>query len=228
MKRNQVNAILINQTKRRNTVFAFVCAIILVFILTCSFFFIHYERNKEQYVSYDETSNIDYKVFLKDNEFFENNYLGSNKQYIASLIEYITANFQYNLSLEEKDVQYKYSYRIEADVDVKQKGTNNSLYNTTEEILSHQERTGNSAQVNIQENVNIDYNYYNNLIKKFVNIYDLKDYESTLTINMYVNVVGSCELFEDNQTQESVMSLSIPLTTKTIAIDLSNNLINLE
>jgi hypothetical protein len=28
MKRNQVNSILINQTKRRNTVFAYICVII--------------------------------------------------------------------------------------------------------------------------------------------------------------------------------------------------------
>jgi hypothetical protein len=42
---------------------------------------------------------------------------------------------------------------------------------------------------------------------------------------MYVNAIGSCENFVENKEKESVMSLKIPLTTKTMAIDLSDNLI---
>lgn len=228
MKKNQVNAILINQTRRRNTVMAFICIIIVVSILALSCILVYKERTKKQYVNYNETSNIDYKVLLKENDFFDDNYLGTNKQYIASLIDYITADFNYILSLDEKDVEYKYSYRIDANVDVKEKGTNTSLYNKTEELLSKKETTSNQIKVNIQENIKIDYNYYNELIKKFVNTYDLENTESTLNINMYINVIGSCEDFNENEEKESVMTLSIPLTTKTMAIDLSNNLINSE
>ena len=228
MKKNQVNAILTNQTKRRNTVFIFICAIILTILIAISFFFIYAERNKKYYVTYDEKSNIDYEVYLKENDFFDDNYLDKDKQYIASLIDYIGANFEYNLSLEEKDVDYKYSYRIEANVDVKSKSTSNSLYNKTETLLDEKERSSSDRNVTINEFVKIDYNKYNNLIKKFIDVYSLDDVESTLTINMYVNVVGSCEDFEGNQTQESVMTLSIPLTTKTIAIDLVDDLINSE
>lgn len=225
MKKNRVNEILVNQTKRRNTVLAFVCAIFIIFVISLSFFLMYAHRNEDYYVTYDETSNIDYKVHLKENEFFTDNYLGTDKQYIASLIDKITADFKYNLSLEEKEIEYKYSYRIEANVDVKHKGTNNSLYNTTQDLLYETEKITNSKNVEIKENVVIDYNYYNDLIKKFVSVYDLNDVESVLTINMYVNVIGSCEDFEENSEKESVMTLSIPLTTKTIAIDLSNNLI---
>ena len=34
-------------------------------------------------------------------------------------VDYIKANFQYKLSLEESNVEYKYSYRVEADINVK-------------------------------------------------------------------------------------------------------------
>lgn len=226
MKKNQINAILINQTKRRNNVLAFFCIIVLISILSLSFFLIYANRNKDYYVNYDEDSNIDYKVYLKDNEFFNNNYLGTNKQYIASLIDYIDANFNYNLSLKEKDVSYKYSYKIDAVVDVRQKGTSYSLYNDVIELLKETESFSNSSDVSINENIKIDYNYYNDLIKRFVNVYELEDIESTLTINMSVNVIGSCEDFTSDDSKESVISLTIPLTTKTIAIDLSDNLIN--
>ena len=66
---------------------------------------------------------------LSENSFFSNNYLGANNQYIASLINYITANFDYSLKMEEKGIEYKYKYRIDAEVNVKEKDTNNSLYN---------------------------------------------------------------------------------------------------
>jgi len=228
MKRNQVNAILVNQTRRRNTVFAFICTIIVVFMMSLSFFIIYTQRDKENYVKYDESSNIDYNVYLKDNSYFSEDYLGANNQYIASLIDYINADFNYKLSLEEKYVEYKYSYRVEAEVNVKDSNTDYSLYNTKEELINEKEKTTSLSEVTIKENINIDYNHYNNLIKQFVNVYGLNNAESTLTINMYVNVVGSCEEFTENQEKESVMSLTIPLTTKTMAIELSDNLVNTE
>lgn len=226
MKKKQVNAILVNQTKRRNVVISLICAIVVISITVLSFFLIYCEHNKKQYVSYDETSNIDYKVFLKENSFFKEDYLGTNNQYIASLIDYIKTNFNYELSLEEKDVEYKYSYRIEADVLVKEKSTDNPLYNTNKILLNEKEKATSLNKVVINENIDINYNYYNNLIKKFINVYGLDDTESFLTINMYVNVLGSCEDFEENKQHESVMSISIPLTTKTVAIEISNDLIN--
>lgn len=228
MKKNQVDAILINQTKRRNKVFAFVCIIIIFFILSLSFFLIYFKKNQVQYVKYDETSNIDYKVLLKENNFFDNNYLTANKKYIASLIDYITADFNYKLSLEEKDIEYKYSYRIESTIDVKEVDSDISLFNKVEKILDTQERQTTSKSMSINEHIDIDYNKYNDLIKDFIAVYDLDDIESTLTINMYISVLGSCEDFEKNQMQESVISLSIPLTTKTVAIDIGNDLINSE
>lgn len=228
MKKNQVNALLSDQAKRRNTVLSFVGAIIIVSIITLSFFLIYNERNKKQYVKYDEKSKIDYKVYLNENDFFSDNYLGSGKQYIASLINYISANFNYKLSLKEKNIEYKYSYRIEADVLVKEKDTDNTLFNTNKLLVDQTEKSTNLNEFVIEEDVKIDYNYYNNLIKNFINVYGLDNTISTLNINMYIKVIGSCEDFEDDDVQESVMTLSIPLTTKTVAIELGDDLVNTE
>jgi len=226
MKKNQVNEILINQTKRRDVVFSFVCSIVIVTFIAISFFLIYFNQSKTKYVNYKEQSNIDYNVFLKENEFFENDFLVKDKEYIAGLIDYITANFEYELSLDEKNVEYKYYYRIEADVDVVRKNGGRSLYSTTRTLLDEVEKNTSDVNVKIKENIIINYNEYNDLIKRFTTTYSLDDIESTLTINMYINVIGICEEFEENTSKESVMSLSIPLTTKTVGIDLSNNLIN--
>lgn len=226
MKKNEINAILVNQTKRRNTVLTLICTIFVVALISLSFCLIYVSKNKKQYISYDETSKIDYKVYLNNNEYFKESYLEENNKYIAGLIDYISANFNYNLSLEANNVEYKYAYRIEADVLVKEKDSDNPLYTETKVLLEEQQKTSIQDKVTINQNIDIDYNYYNNLIKRFITFYSLEDTESTLTINMYVNVLGTCERLEETKGQESVISLIIPLTTKTVGIDISNNLIN--
>lgn len=228
MRRNQIDAILTEQAKRRNIIFGSICVIIVFFILSFSLFLIYNQKNKDNYVTYDEKSNIDYKVYLKENEFFEKEYLEKSRQYIASLIEYITADFEYNLSFDSDNVEYQYEYRIEANVNVYDKSTNNVLYNKTEEILPTENYSTNEKKVSIKKLVNIDYNQYNDLIYRFVNLYGLDNVESVLTIDMYINTIGSCEKFEENSQNESVMTLSIPLTTQTVAIEISNDLIDTE
>ena len=43
----------------------------------------------EQQLSYIEKSKLDYRVYLKENDFYESEYLGKNMSYIASLIDFI-------------------------------------------------------------------------------------------------------------------------------------------
>ena len=226
MKKNQVNTILVKQAKRRAKIRYFILAIVLVSLLAFAAFYAYFTHDQFYYVTYSEKSNIDYNVYLKENDFYDDSYLGPNKDYIASLIEYIKADFNYNLKLDEKDVEYKYSYRIEAEVNVKNKGSKNTIFNKKETLVEQTERESQVSSVDVTETLMIDYNYYNELIKKFIELYDLEDIDSVLTINMYVNAIGSCETFDENKTKESVMSLSIPLTTKTMAIDISDDLID--
>lgn len=227
MKKSQVNAILINQTKKRQVILSLLGVIILCFVFSCCFFFTYLHRNQNHFVKYNENSSIKYKVHLKENDFFDSKYLTENNQYIASLIDHISADFRYNLVLDENNVEYDYKYRIEAEVKVKQTSTGNTLYSTKKDLKKTTKKVTTTA-VSINEDVNIDYNYYNELIKRFVNIYSLDDTTSTLNINMYVDVAGSHEKFKTNEEKESIITLSIPLTTKTMAIDLSNNLVNSE
>lgn len=226
MKKNQVDSILINQTKRRNTVFAYICAIIIVFILAIASFMLYAQRSKSQYVNYNESSNVNYQVYYKENDFFEDKYIESDKQYIASLIDSIKTYFNYKISLEDIDVEYKYTYKIEANVIVRDRDTKKLFYDKTETILDEIEKTTSSKEVSIKEELLIDYNLYNDKIKKLVKVYDLENSESYLNINMYVNVIGSCEDFEQNPEQKKVISLSIPLSEATIAIDFIDNTVN--
>lgn len=49
-------------------------------------------------VYYNEDSTLNYKVYLNDNEYFKEPYLGENLQYIANLINHVELDFNYKYS----------------------------------------------------------------------------------------------------------------------------------
>ena len=72
------------------TLVVFSLIFISIFTMIKSFTF-----EKEKAVNYSESSNINYKVYLKKNNFYENEYLEGNSIYVASLIDKIYINFDY-------------------------------------------------------------------------------------------------------------------------------------
>ncbi len=196
---------------------------IIILIIVCV------KKNETATVCYKENSNVDYKVYLKENEFYDSDYAEKDNQYIASLIDYITANFDYELAIFEKDIEYDYKYRIEAEVNVAEKSTDKSIYNFKEELVAEKSFSHDSnSNAKISEQIKIDYNKYNDIIKKFVSVYDLDNAESTLTINMLIKLNGKADNFTRDENDEYIVSLEIPLTTKTVAINLTSNLVGCE
>jgi hypothetical protein len=228
VKKSKVDKILVEQAKRTRHIIAYVSLVIVFLAFALTFTLLYVYSNKNVYIKYDETSNIDYKVYLRENEFFDEKYLGPDRSYIASLIDYIDAIFNYKISLEDDSANFKYSYRIESEINVKEKNGSSPLYNYKEEIQKEKVKySENQSAAYINERININYNKYNDLIKSFVKTYNLDNTISTLTVRMYVNILGTCEDF-DNKNNESVMAIEIPLTTKTMNIEISNDLIETE
>lgn len=61
-------------------------------------------------------------------------------------------------------------------------------------------------------------------MNKFVKAYGLNDTTSTLELDMYVNVVNKYDGTRVNK-ESKVMTLSIPLTTKTVDVSIGSNVI---
>lgn len=228
MKKNQVNDIFYDDVKRKNKIITDLAIIIIVFIISISSLIIYISKNRYQYVNYDEISDVNYNVQLKENNFYETDKLEKDNQYISELIDYINAEFNYQLSLKKKDVDYKYTYRIEANVSVKDKVTNRYVYKYDDVLLDKKEFDTRQDKVLINEKVMIDYNKYNDLINDFIRTYKLDDTENLLKVNLYVDVIGSCDEFATDAANGSITSLEIPLTTRTMAIDITNNIVNSE
>jgi len=211
--------------KRKSVIIRYIFFIVLIFIVTTMLILEITKESKTKDIVYTEDSSLDYKVYLKENDFFGERYLGKDNQYIASLIDYIEADFKYELEASEQNIDYKYTYKIVAEVNVEDNKNHNSLYSFKDELIEGKEYSAStSSKLKIHEPVKIDYNRYNDIINRFIDKYDLASVESTVTINMYVNLLDSIN--ESNQENTPAITMSIPLTTKTIAIDFESNLVN--
>ena len=69
-----------------------------------------FEYTKKEEIIYKETSKVNYKVYLKDNNFYETPYLEDGMAYVATLIDKIHINYDYLLTSSTNtnlDIDYK-------------------------------------------------------------------------------------------------------------------------
>ena len=101
----------ITELNRKMNIDILMVTIVLILIISGVLFGLYAKRDKVYYVRYDEKSDLNYKVAIKENEYFTETYLKEDKQYVSSLIDFITADFKYDLNVKE-DLEYSYKYRI--------------------------------------------------------------------------------------------------------------------
>ncbi len=200
---------------------------ILISVITLAaivFGFVYYRANQTYYISYDESGTLDYRVYLFENDFFEEEYLGKDQAYVASLIDDIKADFQYKLDMDTKNVEYKYSYKIDTVLEVLDKNSGIALFNPSYATVPEKTLAQNSSNaLAINEAVSIDYEYYNGIAKRFIDEYNLESTESRLIVTMHVNVISISDDFAQSTKNEYAQALSIPLTDKTLDIKISSS-----
>ena len=182
----------------------------------------YYSLSKGHYINYVEDSNVDYVVCLKDNKFYENRCVEKGNQYVASLIDYIPANFNYKLDFLDGSIEYVYNYKIVAEFNVLDNDNDKVLY-TKEEVIYTSEDKVSSSGININYNLNIDYNKYNNLLSSFISVYDLSQTKNSLKVSMDVDIKnkGNSNIDLTALNSSKATSITIPLTTKTVNVDIS-------
>ena len=65
-------------------------------------------NGKKINVRYNEIGTADYTVYLKDNNYYETDYLKSGMKYVASLIKTINTKFNYEVH-SNQNVNYSYN-----------------------------------------------------------------------------------------------------------------------
>lgn len=180
--------------------------------------------NSKSEILYNQSSDVDYKVYLKENDYYNTPYLEKNMQYIASLIDKIDIKFNYNFMMNN-NINYKYTYYIESKLLVTDSSDKTKvIYSKNENLISPTTLTKNSSSgFNINENLNIDYQKYNELIKNLKSSYAISA-KSFLQLNLYVNVVD--EKGNVIKNTFNALGVNIPLTEQMIDISIDYNKLN--
>ncbi len=170
--------------------------------------------------AYNITRNSDYKVYLKPNNYIEQIYMGMNATYITDLVDYIDANFRYNYNVSQKATS-KYTYKVVAVLNVEYYVTGSSqgtkLWSKEYTIVEPKQIQTESNQININENVKIDFNSYNSEIKRFKEQFGLpiKAYlDVKLVVNSEIDVAESQKIQKD----DSVVNLKMDLNQQVFSI----------
>ncbi len=192
----------------------------IIFFGVCLFFASKtVDRKKAFPISYTQTGNIDYKVYLNKNEFYNDEYLPMNKSYIASLINYIDVNFNYLFDIEQK-VSMDFDYKIVGELVIENsKGTGRYLEKEYTLLDNKIKKIIDDDKINIKENIKIDYAYYNSIVNSFKATYGV-DINSYLNVYLEISpktVNGS--RYKINESNK--VSLTIPLSEKAIEIKLN-------
>lgn len=177
-------------------------------------------------VAFNERSDLGYRVYLKENPYFSDPYLEEGRQYIANLIDYVDADFSYTFNASNV-MNYEYRYLVKADVAVYEKGdTSKVLYKKSDTLVPEKKLSKQNSQYHtINENLKIDYAYYNSIVSNFKKDYSLA-LESDLKITLYIFLNGSAENIEQPISSTQTMVLSMPLTEQTINIGMNYKEVN--
>ncbi len=200
---------------------------ILTFLLAAGTALIVFGLTKS-YVSlkYKENNSLEYKVFLKKNNYFDTAFLGENRTYITSIIDYIKINYHYNLNFSE-NVNGDYTYRIDAVVLANKPNGNDGYYWQKEYNLVEPKtlKLHNVDAIYINEIVKVDYSKYNKILEQFTSDYSIET-DGQLKIQLVVesNVTG--EKYTDTIKVPSNLNLKIPLLQKAVEASIEKNAVS--
>ncbi len=197
-----------------------VMLVLTLFVLKGSMY-----SEKESVVNYSETGDIDYKVYLKDNSFYSDKYLGKDMQYVASLIDKININYKFDMKTDN-NLNFNYKYNIKADLLITDPNDNNKiLYKKSNVLVSDKKNKGTLSNFMISDSVNIKYDEYNSYVNSFKKTYALS-VKSKLIITMEVTTEAKSKILKDDFNKVNKLSLSIPLSEQTVDIGIDTSTVN--
>ena len=184
-----------------------------------------FEVEEAKVVNYQENGSLDYKVYLKPNEFYEQEFLGKGKFYIASIIKNITVDMNYQFLIEQP-VDTNFSYQVVAKLSIAGDQGKNTLYEKEYILVDKKlDPIASTTMQSVKESVVIDYDYYNELANRFKATFGV-DAASSLTLYIRITKAAVNASQEININETSSMNLTIPLTQKTLDIQLNDTGIN--
>jgi hypothetical protein len=209
--------------KRSKWILIQAIAIALVAVIAIGSFLIYNHMNRTYYINYKEAGSVDYKVHYRENNFFEEEWIGPDQAYVVSLIDNILADFKYDIAIDADKVNFNYSYSLNARIYIMDKVSGDPLFSPEFELVPEKTASVNGNSLRIREQLEINYVEYNRLTKSFIDTYGIAEPKCHLAVTLNVSVLSKCEEFKDNSDNSYFISLNIPLNLDTIDMNVSSS-----
>lgn len=197
--------------------------LVIFFGLYLVFFVNALEEPEVQSINYRETSNVDYKVYLKSNDFYDSEYLDKDMVYVASLVDNIAVDFNYRFDITDV-INMNLSYDVVGKLIISDNDGKKRYYEKEYKLLDRKKVDLSEVNnYNLKETILIDYDYYNGLANQFKTNYGV---EAKSTLQIYLKVHKQSNDKGYNINADSIMSMTIPLSTKSVEIEMDCNDIN--
>lgn len=202
----------------------FAVAFVTLLITSIFLFMKSFSVEEAKVINYQERGSLDYKVYLKPNDFYETDYLNKNMYYIASLIKNINVDMNYQFIIDEP-ANINLGYEVVGKLTISGDSGKNKLYEKEYKLSDKKEVVvENKRTQSIKENLVIDYDYYNDLANSFKQTFGV---DATSDLIIYIKLYKDVEngkQIDINETSE--MNLSIPLSQKTLNIKINDTGLN--
>ena len=165
---------------------------LLIVIISIWIIFDCFKKTPDQeklITNYNSNTNLDYKVYLKPNKFYERSYLDKDKKYISNIINYVDVNLNYIFNTTVlSDTSYSYNVSAVISSDYESNGVTAELWSKTYQLVAPKTLTKNSSSgFQIKENLKIDYSKYDTLANNFKEEYGISaDTKLTILVNSSV------------------------------------------
>ena len=152
---------------------------IILMVVFISFAYLLFDRGinakTKIVVNYQEKSDLLYKVYLKDNDIYSKKYLTMDKRYISKLVDNILVEFNYN-SLFDKDINGYYSYTVLGNLIAYENDATDKLFEKEYTLLDIKAKpldANNVREINIDDEVIVDFNKYKDELEEFKKNYNI-------------------------------------------------------
>ena len=173
-------------------------------------------------INYSDKGSLDYRVYLKENEFYTEKFLPKGQSYVTSLIDYIDINYNYLFNIDDL-ANVKFDYKVTGELIIENNSNKKELLNKSYDITDIKStELKNAGELAFNEKFQINYDEYNKLANQFRSSLGV-DTNSYLKLHLNVKRDTTDESnYKLNNNSININEIIIPLSEKAIEINIDS------
>jgi len=202
-------------------------AILVIAVISYMNYINSFSKSSSVSLPYETSGAIDYKVSLLPGNPFETGNLNAVNTYIADYIDDVSTDFLFDYELEEKS-DIKYTYYVDATMELKSDKDGSVLSRKVDKLIPEvKKEEKDTDKLDLKQNVNLDYNHYNNLAKeisKSVRDEHGIDITGNLFLELHIDIQVRNKDFKNVINESKVIKVEIPLLSAQVKAFMVDNI----